>query len=192
MVKEHRKGYCICICDWCGEEFARRTGEVNRSLKKGMGQFHKGSCATRWLNAHPTERMKEASRATLKKHGMVRKVDEMSPFRYFHKIIRNRRTSAGELRELDLTLQDLSDLWDEQGGVCPYTGIEMQLPRDPMHGWSKEVLPRFRPSLDRIDSSRGYIKGNVQFISQMANHAKNSHSHDEMVAFCRAIAAHWA
>lgn len=189
MVKEHRKGLCVCICDWCGVEFTRRTAEVNRSLKKGMGQFHKGSCATKWLNAHPTELMKESAKTNLRRGG---RVDGMSPFRHFHKIIRNRRMPDGSLRELNLTLQDLSDLWDEQMGVCPYTGIEMQLPTDPVNGWSKDVPPRFRPSLDRIDSSQGYIRGNVQFISQMANHAKNSHSHEEMVAFCRAIAARWA
>src|ERR1035437_7406711 len=73
MVKEKLKGYSVCVCDYCGQEFKRRTAEVNRSIRLGMGQFHKGSCATKWLNAHPTERMKEASRNNLKKHSAVRK-----------------------------------------------------------------------------------------------------------------------
>lgn len=42
MVKEKLKGYSVCVCDYCGKEFKRRTAEVNRSIRLGMGQFHKG------------------------------------------------------------------------------------------------------------------------------------------------------
>lgn len=43
------------------------------------------------------------------------------------------------------------------------------------------------PSLDRIDNSKGYIKGNVWVISKKANSMKNSASFSELNNFCKNI-----
>lgn len=40
--------------------------------------------------------------------------------------------------------------------------------------------PDYRPSIDRIDSSKGYIKGNVWVISRRANRAKNNLGPEEL------------
>lgn len=36
------------------------------------------------------------------------------------------------------------------------------------------------PSLDRLDSSKGYVKGNVRVISKRANQLKNNATVEEM------------
>lgn len=41
-------------------------------------------------------------------------------------------------------------------------------------------IPMTSPSLDRIDSSRGYVKGNVRVISKRANQLKNNATVEEM------------
>ena len=41
------------------------------------------------------------------------------------------------------------------------------------------------PSLDRIDNSKGYVKGNVWVISKKANSMKNSASTKELTTFCQ-------
>lgn len=45
----------------------------------------------------------------------------------------------------------------------------------------------YTASLDRIDNSKGYVKGNVMVISKKANSMKNSASLQELKAFCKNI-----
>lgn len=55
---------------------------------------------------------------------------------------------------------------------CPIFGIELQI--------AEKIHKDFSPSLDRIDNSKGYVKGNVQIISLKANRVKNNASLEEL------------
>tara|TARA_Y100001938_G_scaffold104877_1_gene143123 strand:+ start:1883 stop:2233 length:351 start_codon:yes stop_codon:yes gene_type:complete len=54
---------------------------------------------------------------------------------------------------------------------CPYLGIDLIVGK--IGGLDSS------PSLDRIDNTKGYIKGNVQIISRKANQIKNNASFEE-------------
>ena len=45
----------------------------------------------------------------------------------------------------------------------------------------------YTPSLDRIDNTKGYIKGNIIVMSKKANSMKNSASWEELQKFCKNI-----
>jgi hypothetical protein len=92
------------------------------------------------------------------------------------------RRARSKGKEFDLTIEDLKEIWERQNGKCPYTGWMLELPN-----YKTAKTPK-TASLDRIDSSRGYVKDNVQFVSVMANYAKCDFSENEMREFCNVIA----
>jgi len=68
--------------------------------------------------------------------------------------------------------------------VCSLTGLPLSLKRPNAKGG---YGPR-RPSIDRIDSSKGYVNGNVRIVSQWANIAKHTlKTDDELLGFASAL-----
>lgn len=85
-----------------------------------------------------------------------------------------------EIHACDLTLEDLLDLHDKQGGKCYYTGFPLALQRkDPN-----------TISIERLDLGRHYCLDNVVLCIWDANKMKDTLSLDRFLELCKAIAAH--
>lgn len=63
---------------------------------------------------------------------------------------------------------------------CPYLDLEL-------HYEGGKPREDSTASLDRIDNSKGYIKGNVEVISDLANRMKNSASLEQLVQFAKVV-----
>lgn len=74
--------------------------------------------------------------------------------------------AAGRKLQFDLKFNTVFRQVDR--GYCMKTGILFDMRDSPVHGID---LP-FRPSLDRIDNTRGYFDDNVQVVVKMYNTAK--------------------
>ena len=61
--------------------------------------------------------------------------------------------------------------------VCPVLGIKLD--------WGMNGLNGNCPSLDRIDSTKGYIPGNVMIMSNLANAMKSNATPEQLKQFCR-------
>jgi len=61
---------------------------------------------------------------------------------------------------------------------CPMLGCRLKYEGTGMSGWSRQDDA---PSLDRIDSSIGYVSDNVQIISWRANRIKNDSTPEELM-----------
>lgn len=70
--------------------------------------------------------------------------------------------------EVCLTVEDLKDVWSQQEGRCAYTKLPLLATANQFN----------TVSLDRIDSSKGYIIGNVQFVCAAINKMKQEYSED--------------
>lgn len=92
---------------------------------------------------------------------------------YYRRKLKNRLFNAARSRskshgyEFNIELDDL--IIPE---VCPLLGIQMEVNK---RGSTKATSF----SLDRIDSSKGYVKGNVWIISMLANSMKSSSTFEQ-------------
>lgn len=74
---------------------------------------------------------------------------------------------------------DISDL--DVPIYCPILGFKLEEFKGACGGRPNS------PALDRIDNSKGYIKGNVMVISHMANQMKSSANEDQLITFAKWI-----
>lgn len=81
----------------------------------------------------------------------------------------------------EITADDMREMYADQRGCCALTGLPFSLvPSD-----TGKARP-FAPSLDRLDNSLGYIKGNVRLVCCMANFARNVYTDEEFYKMCLA------
>jgi hypothetical protein len=160
------------VCEVCNKSFDKPTNEYNRSIRVGRKFFCSRSCSG---TAYVSHLKKYAGQYTSNLISGSSK-DDYSDFRVYLRRSRNR------FKEVSVTLDDLKRVWDNQSGICVYTGVKLIRPSE-----TKENDPNYTASLDRIDSSKGYVKGNIQFISMAANYAKNKMTHEKMLEFCKIL-----
>lgn len=86
--------------------------------------------------------------------------------------------------EVGIDLQYLKNLWDAQNGKCAISGLIMDHTRNPR----KHNL--YNASLDRIDSAKGYIIGNVQWLCWMVNRMKGENTTEQLIEICANIIKH--
>jgi hypothetical protein len=79
---------------------------------------------------------------------------------------------TGLRRDFDIDLDYIMDILETQDSKCAILGIVMD---------HKNDSPR-SASIDRIDSSKGHIKGNIQLVCQCINRMKNKNSNEEVRA----------
>ena len=109
------------------------------------------------------ERNPEAVRASNAK--VVESLRKNAPERLLYYAAK--RSTKAEGLPFDITLDDV-----EIPERCPVFGVPFV-----------RLDKKWAASLDKIDPSLGYVKGNVQVISMLANTMKNSATKEELTAF---------
>lgn len=88
-------------------------------------------------------------------------------------LLRDAKSRKNKLEECNLTVEFLKELLIKQLNKCALSGIE----------FSTEI----KPSLDRVDSNKGYIIGNVQLVTFMCNRMKSDFLQKDFIDMCRQI-----
>jgi len=87
------------------------------------------------------------------------------------RIVQIRARSKRKNLEFNLTEEYLESIYPTEG-MCPLLNIALDWDSPPYHDNT--------PSLDRIDNSKGYIKGNVHWVSWRANRLMSNMQPDEI------------
>lgn len=74
----------------------------------------------------------------------------------------------------------LKELWEKQNYTCALSGIKMTT-------LFFKGRVNTNMSVDRIDNSKGYIKGNIQLVCMAINQMKNDLSQEALLFFCNKI-----
>lgn len=81
----------------------------------------------------------------------------------------------------DLTINDMHEKYIEQRGICALSGVELVPPKNMFNKNPNKA------SLDRIDSRKGYVIDNIQWVTATINIIKSDLKENEFVELCRKV-----
>jgi hypothetical protein len=92
---------------------------------------------------------------------------------------------AARLREIDfaIEMQDAWHVWELQEGICVLSGEKLSFA-----DWRSKKEQT--ASLDRIVSTQGYTKDNIQWVHKRINEMKNDDSDVDFVEWCAKVIRH--
>jgi hypothetical protein len=151
-----------CFCD-CGNSVIRTGTSIRRSENSSCGCFSKKGS----------------------KHSQWKGVGEMSGDFWWSHIVRSANGSKNgnrvrRAKELTLTIGEAWSLFLQQNRKCALSRLELTFPK-------KSKDKSWTASLDRIDSSKGYILGNVQWVHKDINIMKNKFNQEHFINMCKLI-----
>lgn len=80
-------------------------------------------------------------------------------------------------REFNITDQYMYELWKSQNGKCKLSGRSLEIARKVPNSLS----------IDKIDPSKGYVEGNVQWVTIQVNRAKSDLAAEDLLLLCKDI-----
>ena len=83
--------------------------------------------------------------------------------------------------EFTITIEEAWDLFQAQEGRCALSGAPIKFARSQKSGVQTA-------SLDRRDSTKGYVTGNIQWVHKIVNMMKNTLTDEEFIEWCKTIA----
>jgi len=83
-----------------------------------------------------------------------------------------------------ITIRQAWDQFLRQDGKCSLTGVALAMSPSSMKEGASTA------SLDRIDSTKGYVLGNIQWVHVAINFMKHSLPEEEFVRWCCLVAKH--
>ena len=162
IKRKYSQRYWKCLCD-CGNLTLGPTSKLKRGEKTSCG-------------CKPIDNLNHKNG---KHHSGWCGYEDLSGS------IFNRIKSAAKQRkkEFTITIEYCWNLYIKQNGKCALSGLDLYLAKT-----NKELTQGLNTaSLDRIDSSKGYIEGNVQWVHVDVNYMKQEYAEEYFLKMCDII-----
>lgn len=85
--------------------------------------------------------------------------------------------------EFEITIEYAWEIWEKQQGKCAISGVQLNLIAS--QAKCNKILRT--ASVDRIDSSKGYIKGNIQWVHKEVNDLKSNWNEKDFINWIKII-----
>lgn len=159
MVLHQGRTKCKCLCD-CGKSILVWSYNVKSGHTKSCGCSNKKN----------------------KNSSCWKGCGEISGTCWYH-IKHNAKTSKKVGGVFSITIEEAWNLYQKQSGKCALTGEPISFATTNKGFKSGEATA----SLDRIDSSKGYIEGNVQWVHKDINMMKSDFEEKDFKRLCRLV-----
>ena len=83
-----------------------------------------------------------------------------------------------------ITKKQIWDLFEKQNRKCALSGMTLQFG---VNSRIKEKKRECTASVDRVDNTKGYVKGNIQWVHKDINKMKNTHSQEYFIKICNLV-----
>ena len=155
------------VCGWCKIDKPLTDYTKNNAASDGL-QYKCRSCD---LDYQKERRIKNKDK--LLEYSKNYQANRRKDFDFRLQMLLNasKQRSKKKARENTLTIQDIKDAFPKDG-ICPIFGIKMV--------FGDAGFRENSPSIDRLDSTKGYTKDNIQIISWKANRIKKDASIEEL------------
>ena len=169
-LKEYRQKNKERIAE-CGKEYRKENKERIAEYDKEYKQKNKERKAEYMKEYY--QKNKERLTEYQKEYDKSRAKPTTEVYRYFGERASKLKIKSRKNKILyDLDGKYLQSIYPEDG-KCPALNIEMKAGSD--SDW------RLSPSVDRIDPSGGYVRGNVIWVSWLANCIKTSATPEQII-----------
>jgi hypothetical protein len=188
-------------CIKCGQIVSARQFTKNKAKKDGLGSYClecNGIARSEWGKNNPDklkaqkqrrnqqDRVKQSNREFYQsnREAILAKLKRQRTGKegYLKVMLRSAKSRAKENNlEFDIDLQYLQSVVTD---YCPIDGLPFDWER---HLATDKSLPLATPSLDRIDSSKGYVKGNVKIIGWKWNAKKSNMNLDDLLLLVKYV-----
>jgi hypothetical protein len=158
-IHQKRGAYWICICD-CGNKKSIIGARLSCGDIKSCGCLSKSIGGTRqWCG-----------------YGKI------SGNHWYN--IRRNSVKGGRKLVFDITIEYVWNLYQKQRGLCAISKLPIDFAtRDDVKCGKEQTA-----SLDRIDSTLGYIEDNVQWVHKTINKMKSDLDQSNFIKMCEAVA----
>lgn len=149
------------------------------NTKKPLNEFYSNGCFSDGVKKYRT-RCKECVLLISKSRHISSYKDKIekkhSSFKNYISSLLNHCSKRN--KDFNIDIQYLLDIYEKQNGMCNISGIKMTY----NYGEKNTNI-----SIDRIDSNKGYVKGNINLVCYIVNIMKNQFSLMDLIDFCEKI-----
>ena len=160
-IRRNRKPYWICLCNKCSKTISVRGESLKSGKTKSCG------CYKPQLIPGPT-------------NSNFRGYKEI-PLTLWSQIQERARRIN---KPINLSIEYLWELFLKQNRKCSLSGQELYFGSHQSNG----LTPKGNASLDRIDNTKGYVKGNVQWVHKDINWMKADYDQNYFIELCEGVA----